>query len=99
MPDPLNESAGYLSVAISDRRAPHVRWYWASLMVAVAFVVTGLLELQLVRAAGAGNPVLVEWLLLPWAPLGMTVSIMVICVVSGMLTPAACATNIEASER
>ncbi len=56
-----------------------MRWYWASLMVAVAFVVTGLLELQLVRAAGAGNPVLVEWLLLPWAPLGMTVSIMVIC--------------------
>jgi PAS domain S-box-containing protein len=49
-----------------------------SLLVAAAFVVVGVLELELVRATGATDAALLEWLLLPWAPLGIVVSAMLI---------------------
>lgn len=54
------------------------RWLNPSLIIAVGFVAAGALELELVRATGANESVLLEWLLLPWAPLGIVVSAMVI---------------------
>jgi len=79
MPPTGNESASNLTAIISGNDQGHKRWFWSSLVLAIAFVVTAALELDLVRATGASDPVLVEWLLLPWAPLGIAVSIMLIC--------------------
>src|SRR5580700_3615212 len=62
-----------------DTPVSKMRWYWASLLLATGFIVTGVLELDLVRAAGAAEATLLEWFLLPWAPLGIAVSVMLIC--------------------
>jgi PAS domain S-box-containing protein len=78
-PYPGVESTIDLNGTTSDQAASQGRWIKASLVVAIGFVVTGVVELDLVRATGASDPVLVEWLLMPWAPLGIAVSVMVIC--------------------
>ena len=79
MPDPGNESATHLSATLSKQSVPQSPWIQTSILVLVGFVITGLLELSLVRAAGGTDLALVEWLLMPWAPLGIAVSAMVIC--------------------
>lgn len=79
MPDLGYVSESGLTTPASNKTRPPRPWLLASIVVAVAFVVCGVLELDLVRATGAHDPVLVEWLLMPWAPLGITVTAMVIC--------------------
>jgi PAS domain S-box-containing protein len=73
------ESTETLSADMPDTPVSKMRWYWASLLLATGFIVTGVLELDLVRAAGAAEATLLEWFLLPWAPLGIAVSVMLIC--------------------
>jgi PAS domain S-box-containing protein len=76
---PGNESIRSLTPTSSDTAAFGLRWYWSSLLLAVGFIIAGTLEVALVRATGAREAALVEWVLLPWAPLGIAVSVTMIC--------------------
>lgn len=58
----------------NDLRQSRWQWAWDSLALAVIIATTGTLELYLAALAGANDPAIAGWLVLPWVPMGIAVS-------------------------
>lgn len=72
------EPAANAVTEAAGRGRSHRQWVWDSATVAVSFVTIGPLELWVAALGGTKSPSFVDWLLLPWVPMGVAVGVLLL---------------------